>query len=261
MLKILAYHQIDDQPDNRWCVPAVEFDAHLAYLARNGYYSLSIEEYADWLDGRFRLPKKSVLITFDDGYANNIRAALPLLERYNFRATIFIIADYIGKNNSFEVDSRYAAADMLTVQELGQWLAAGGSIGSHTLSHPFLSKLSSDDKRREIEQSKSALEQLTGVEVISFCYPYGDFDVECMKLVERAGYRAAFAVNEHTRPWRIKDRYRAYRDVIFRDTSIDRLANILSWKDSVHNAVTYAREHLLRSWDARIGRRIQRFRG
>jgi peptidoglycan/xylan/chitin deacetylase (PgdA/CDA1 family) len=196
-LPILAYHRIvpylpeDDDAGN--CVSVAAFERQLRWLSRRGYRSRSLAEVEGDLVGA-SIPRRSVVITFDDGYRDNYLFAWPLLMRYGFSATIFLVSDAIGRDSSF--DSLYAGPPvrMLDRQHILEMQRYGISFGSHSCSHPLsLPQLSEPALRRELEDSRSSLEDLLGNQVEHFAYPYCRFDGRVADAVERAGYRLACA--------------------------------------------------------------------
>ena len=123
------------------------------------------------------LPQKHVVLTFDDGYRNNLTAAAPILERHGFSATIFIATGYIGARSTW---SRQHASiptmPMMSADQLREMRAAGFDLGAHTHTHPYLTELDPAGAREEMLRSRKVLEDLLGEPVPLFSYPFGDFD-------------------------------------------------------------------------------------
>ena len=134
---------------------------------------------------------KAISLSFDDGFANAFKNALRPLAEHKFRAIQFLVVSRIGKFNDWEVqlgDVREPLMDMAMIKD---WLAAGHEIGAHTLTHPMLTRLTLRDAREEIFVSKRKLEDLFGVPVRHFAYPFGDRNDAVRDLVEEAGYETA----------------------------------------------------------------------
>ncbi len=194
-ISILMYHQVGefDRPDSHratFC-HIRRFKAQMAYLHAFGYKVISLQTALDGLFGNGRLPRHSVVLTFDDGYDNFSQNASPVLQRHGYPATVFLVVDLLGGHAKWLAeDGRHAAAlmDKATIRELQSSKIV---FGSHTLTHPFLTRIDPERQAREIAESKSALEDLLGEEVTSFCYPAGDYDEKVVKLVREAGYKAA----------------------------------------------------------------------
>ena len=132
-------------------------------------------------------------ITFDDGYANNLYRALPILQRFGFSSTCYVVAGLVGQRNSWDAQHGIAQVPLMDATQLQQWVDAGQEVGSHTMTHARLPDLAPDQKQREIAQSKQALEALVQQHggVRHFCYPYGLCDVSSVQAVQNTGYTTA----------------------------------------------------------------------
>jgi len=118
--------------------------------------------------------------------------AYPVLRKYDYRATVFIQTDFIGKRSSFTSD---LDLPLMGREEIALLAVKGFEIGSHTLSHSSLPRISLPRAAIEIARSKEVLENLTGREVHSFCYPRGEYNREIIELVKKTGYQAAVTLN------------------------------------------------------------------
>ena len=179
---ILMYHYIRVNPDPSdrlgfsLSIPPAEFDRQMRYLAEDGYGTVSFDQI---YDSSQPLPEKPILLTFDDGYADAYTAAFPVLQRYGFRATFYVVTDFVGRPG------------YLTVEQIREMAAAGMSFGSHSVSHLSLTTLSAERLERELSQSRTQLEGLLERPVLDLCYPLGRFNQGVRQAVERAGYRSA----------------------------------------------------------------------
>lgn len=176
---ILAYHKVCEE-GNLYAVPPGEFENQMRYLAEHGYTAISLQDYFAAASGERKLPDKPVIITFDDGYDNNYLQALPIMEKYGMRGTVFVISGYV------EVYPGY-----LSWPQIRAMLQRGTEIGSHTASHVQLDQISPEERRREITESKSVLEQQLGVPVKFLAYPFGGYDQVTEDLLRKAGYTGA----------------------------------------------------------------------
>lgn len=185
---ILTYHKIGPRPANvrlkGLYVSQRLFTTQLEELRRAGFQSAPLER-------QLMAGANRITITFDDGYQNVLRHAAPGLVENGFAATQFLVADFLGKRNEWDVAEGEAPEPLMTKAEIREWLSAGHEIGSHTLSHPRLTRLSSARLREEIFSSRSKLEDLFGRPVHHFCYPYGDWNPAVRDLVAEAGYLTA----------------------------------------------------------------------
>lgn len=130
-------------------------------------------------------------ITFDDGYLSVYERACPVLAERDMTATIYVVVDLLGGVNEWDKRAGDTEEPMMSAQHARELADAGFEIGSHTLTHPHLPGLENDRLRAEIADSKHKLEDLIGREVVSFSYPYGDFDARVLAAAAAAGYKNA----------------------------------------------------------------------
>ncbi len=195
-LPILLYHKIDDIPagaryPQNYVTPR-QFDAQLAFLKRFGYRGISFADYLAYRQGTARLPRRAVIITFDDGYRSNCDIALPILKRHGFTATVFLVAGRVGKTSGWDSDD--VPEPLLDVGAIRAMQAEGIEFQSHTTTHPRLTQLSPGLAREELSSSRVLLTQLLGRPVSVVAYPYGDYNEAVMRLAREAGYQAAAIV-------------------------------------------------------------------
>jgi len=197
LLPILMYHHvrpIDFKTSNRFVseltLPPAEFQQQLEYLKGRGIATVSMEDLWLYLQGREDPPPLAVILTFDDGYADNYQYALPLLRRYGATATFFIITGLIGKD------------DYMAWGNLRELVAAGMEIGGHTVAHVDLTVTPPILRDRELSQSKRTLEDKLGVSVRALSYPGGAFNAD----VEAAARKAGYVIAVTTRPGAVDDR-------------------------------------------------------
>lgn len=195
-IPILMYHQIDKKPPKgspmRGLVVAPEdFARQMKLLSILGYTGLSMNNLLPYLKGEKK--GKVFGITFDDGYENNLIHALPILNRYQFSATCYIVADRMGMTNDWDIERGVKQVPLMTQTQLQQWIDAGQEVGSHTLTHPNLSELSDAEQLVEIEQSRKKLESLVQQKegVRHFCYPFGALNDYSVHAAGAAGYITA----------------------------------------------------------------------
>jgi putative peptidoglycan lipid II flippase len=183
---VLMYHSIArmDRDLNRVCVSPERFAQQLDWLHRNGLRGVSIRELYQAKERG--AASRLVGLTFDDGYRDFLTSALPLLERYGFTATLFIVAGLLGGENDW--DKEGPRLPLLDKEELREVMARGIEIGSHGLSHVRLAGLDHATLRREVQDSRDLLSGLLGEAVDGFCYPYGSLDGPAVRAVQEAGY-------------------------------------------------------------------------
>jgi peptidoglycan/xylan/chitin deacetylase (PgdA/CDA1 family) len=179
---------VDEDP-NQLCVTPRRFAEQMAWLERRGLRGVGIGTLVDAM--RAGRQRGLVGITFDDGYASVLEAALPQLRRRGFSATAFIISGRLGGSNEWDDGPSWPLLTSSGVRELA---ASGIEIGSHTATHPHLAGASPGQLAAEISQSRLDLGQLLGQEIRGFAYPYGSMDEAARRAVSDAGYDYACAV-------------------------------------------------------------------
>jgi len=222
----LMYHRVvpdTEQPDGI-SVTCGAFARHLAWLREWGYRSVAAADLAAALDGGQRLPRRPLILTFDDGFRDNLTHALPLLQQAGFGALVFPVVEFIGGRRAF---GKAKGEPLLAADEIREMAAAGVEFGAHTLTHPHLPALPDSQARSEIADSKRRLEDLLRGEVLALCYPFGEFGAREMDLAREAGYRCAFAVRRGNRHWP-SERFRLSRVWVNETTTRRRLAYRLS---------------------------------
>ena len=191
---ILMYHEVSDRPDprfRRYTVSTGLFERQVRYLAARGYESIGLERVWSWHAFGSQLPERPVVLTFDDGFLDCIRNAPPILRRYGFCATFFIVAGLIGRPSAWlerEVGLTRKLADWADLERLK---SEGFACGSHTVSHPRLSALADGTCRDELERSRRLLEERLGGPIDALAYPFGSNDERVQRLAAEAGYRTA----------------------------------------------------------------------
>lgn len=198
---ILAYHEVVAD-DEMYSVDPDQFEAQLNYLKQEGYHSVSLHDVFEAREGRGVLPDKPIVLTFDDGYEDNYTQALPLMEKYGFSGTVFII--------SSKPDDPDEGEGYLSWDEIRMMQGRHTEIGSHTVNHVALSDLSFAEKQQEMMNSKQTIEKQIGRSVEFLAYPFGAYDKECFELLRNAGYRGACAgvpgynMPDDKNPYRLK---------------------------------------------------------
>lgn len=193
---VLMYHKIARAPVATnlpfLYVTPRGFDRQMGELLGAGFANLPFREAPDTAE----VGRTGFCVTFDDGFRNASDHALPVLRARGLRATMFLVADRLGGTDEWDRAIGEPPLPLMDEAEVRDWLAAGQSIGAHTLTHPRLTRLTPERMRAEIFDSRRKLEDRFGVPVRHFCYPYGDQDERVRALVAEAGYEAACTV-EH----------------------------------------------------------------
>jgi len=189
VVPILMYHSVnpDATAKNRLALTPVAFQRQMRFLKEHKYNVLPLEAAANLIKDKKKIPAKTVVITFDDGYKDNYTYAFPVLKKYNLPATIFIIINEVGRPQQ----------DRLSWDEIKAMQASGIiTFGSHTLGpEPLVNIKSEIELRKEIFDAKKILQEKLGSAVNIFSYPGGLFNERIKNLVKEAGYKAAVVTN------------------------------------------------------------------
>ena len=177
-IPILTYHSISNDK-SLVSIDTDAFEKQIIFLKKRGYKSINFNE--------LNIAKsKSVIITFDDGYKDNLLNALPILKKYGFKATCFIISNFVGKTNIWDMKkTNYIKKELMTSLDIKEWVKNGMLIGSHSHNHSNLTKLDNNDLRIELAYSKELLENIISQKISDFSYPYGKVNrFVCNKVKE-----------------------------------------------------------------------------
>ena len=191
-IPILMYHQIAQAPPRgtpfrSLCVAPADFARQMGWLKALGYQGLSMSALMPYLSGQRQ--GKVFGITLDDGYLNNLTHALPVLQRYGFSSTCYVVSQLLGKSNLWDREVGIPEAALMSADQLRDWVAGGQEIGAHTRHHVRLKQMTPADSREEIALCKTELEAVVGTNVAHFCYPYGEFTPEHVAMAKEAGYQ------------------------------------------------------------------------
>lgn len=229
VIPVLLYHSVGESCDprfGRWNVTPEAFAQHIGHLADRGYRSLTVRELATTLlGGGPELDEDTVVITFDDGFADFHAHAWPSLRRHDMRATVFVTTGHVGQTSGWLADQGEGERRMMSWQQIEEVATAGIECGAHGHRHLQLDTISPPLARSEITESKRALEAVCGP-VDSFAYPHGYYTRRVKWEVERAGFRAACAVkNALSSP--VDDRFAIARAIVPGGTTVEGLDAIL----------------------------------
>lgn len=225
---VLMYHSITPYREDPYLITVHprRFEQQMCWLRRNGLRGASVREVLD--TGRTGPAPNLVGLTFDDGYADFVDHALPVLSRYGFTATVFVIAGRFGGSN--EWDALGPRKPLMSSRQVRYIADAGMEIGSHGLCHVKLPATSDRELVGELRSSRRALEDASGQEVAGFCYPYGQLDGRVVDGVQDSGYRYGCAIwrSEYTGRYALPRSYIGDADTPLR-LRVKRLRHQMRW--------------------------------
>lgn len=193
---VLGYHAVSQTWQTQLAIPETVLRSQLEYLSTRGYVGLRLSD-AERRRREGSLPRRSLVVTFDDGYASTMKAA-PILARFGFPGTVFLVTDFVDSGRPLSwsgIEELRRPGDdhelvPLTWADAEELAAAGWEIGSHTVSHPLLTQVDDDRLLLELEGSRGTIERRLG-SCTSLAYPYGLADERVAAAAERAGYEVA----------------------------------------------------------------------
>jgi peptidoglycan/xylan/chitin deacetylase (PgdA/CDA1 family)/nucleoid-associated protein YgaU len=193
LVPVLVYHNISAQEKGRLSIAARNFEAQMRQLHDEGFQTVSLADFLAFTAGRRQLPRRSVLLTFDDGYKSFVQYARPTLKDYGFGATLFVYSDFIG------------AGSGLSWQDLRALSEQGYDVQAHSKSHANLRRKDGESeavyaKRIEAELGYplTLFKKYLGRSSESLAYPYGEVDDELLGYIAKYGYTAAFTVRRQS---------------------------------------------------------------
>ena len=269
-IKVLMYHRIVRDPElarrHSFCLHMDEFQRHLEWIDRWGFTPITFEDYRLFADDQLVLPRKPIIITFDDGYLDTYDVAFPILQEFGMHAVVFVLGDRSLTTNVWDSGTSMPPTQLLNNHHILEMAAAGIEIGAHSLTHVRLTELDSHAAWEEISRSRILLEILLNLPVRTFSYPYGLVNPSVKKMVETAGFQHACSVWSGP-PTFGKDNYELRRISILNSTTTSGLAlkivtpfqyyNWMQWKmrtvlhgsNGVHDHPQESRVHQINSTD------------
>jgi len=204
---VLMYHGIvNDESEivNPVHVSKKDFEKQMAWLSANNYRTITIAEMLGHFRKKEELPK-CVVLTFDDGYESLFKNATPILERFGFTATLFLLTGAVGKTSYAEFNTKHSVFPEndrpLNWRELIFMENSCWDVQSHGRNHHNYNVIQYSVFEKEMRCSKQEIEQYLQKQVKYFCYPYGSYNTRCLELLKTAGYEAGFSVHPGMATW------------------------------------------------------------
>jgi peptidoglycan/xylan/chitin deacetylase (PgdA/CDA1 family) len=183
-IPMVMYHSIGYEKGNTARVTKENFKEQMKYLRDNGYVTLTLKDAYDFFANNKPVPKKSIVLTFDDGYVDNYVEALPILKELEFKATIFVITSLVDK-----------VPDYMSSKQLKEMQDNGIDIESHTANHEHLKELSYEKQVITLQDSKDFLERILNKKIQYLAYPFGEYSQETLKAASQVGYKMALTTH------------------------------------------------------------------
>lgn len=194
---ILMYHQVTPRPAptfRKYAVTRRAFAAQMALLGRVGYRTITIGTLVAVRQGGGRLPRRPVIITFDDGFRDCVDYAVPILKAHGFTATFYLVAGLVGSTSRWLLTERGLELPLFDWDAARELERQGFECGAHSLSHPRLASLPLDACRHELAESRRTLTRELGREVRHLAYPFGSYDETVCAIAREEGYTSACSV-------------------------------------------------------------------
>lgn len=225
---ILTYHRLSRIKSSRMAVMATDFELQMAYLKRNRYQVISLEDFVRFMEFEGQVPEKSVVLTFDDGWRSTFEIVLPILKRFGFKATLFLYTDLVGtakRSLSWDQVRKIEKSGVIDVQ-------------CHSRSHRNLKMQPGETIQayfkmveKELRDSRALIQKKIGKKCQYLAYPYGATNHLVTALAEKLGYRAAFTVRRGSNPFFISN-FRVLRSMVYGEYSLKEFAKNLSTYNS-----------------------------
>ena len=197
-IPILSYHSISDEQSSISLSTNI-FEKQIIFLKKLSYETVNFDE----IDPN---KKNQIILTFDDGYKDILINALPILKKYNFKATCFFVTNLIGKNNNWDnKKENYKIKELMNPDDIKEWYENGMSVQSHSHNHLDLTKLSNMEIINELEYSKKYLKEKFNIKSDVFCYPFGKVNRNVYEITKKiyknavTTNRSRYNINKHNR--------------------------------------------------------------
>ena len=229
---IFMYHSVSDHMTpqfDRFTISVANFEQQMAHLHQHQYTPLTVTQFANAIANDEPLPSRPVILTFDDSFTDFYTNAMPILQKYEFPATLYIPTSFVGTTSRWLDDIGEGHRSILGWGQLREIADSMIECGAHSQTHADLDTVSYAQARQEIFESKAILENHLGREITSFAYPFGHLDSTVHKLVREAGFTSACTV---MMPWQV-DLYRLPRKNIGSKTTFSAFTNLLERRVSI----------------------------
>ncbi|HEX6983572.1 MAG TPA: polysaccharide deacetylase family protein [Balneolaceae bacterium] len=192
-IKVLMYHRLSkEKPEKLGDLHVVhvdDFRRQLRLIEALNFMPITFEDYLLYREGKLTLPKKPIILTFDDGHLDTFELALPILKEFDMRAVIFVLGNRKQRYAHWENKHDETNYPLMEDQHIIEAREDGFEIGAHSMTHADLSKLGQKAMQREIKGSKESIESLLGESIVSFAYPFGGVARNVISITQQAGFK------------------------------------------------------------------------
>ncbi len=188
------YHIVGDAQSGEECrytCPINRFERHMRFLRKHKFNIIGFDTLLYYFKNKKKMPPKTVVITFDDGFTDNYDHAFIILKKYAIPATIFLVAGLIGKTNIWMRNDGFQTRRLLDWDQIKEMDKAGIIFGAHTMTHPKLTEISPEEISWEIQASKQLIESHLNKKISYFAYPYGLYNDAVLNIVNKNEFKAA----------------------------------------------------------------------
>lgn len=221
-IPVLIFHSVrKDAINDLFALDPKKFEDIIAFLKNN----LEIVDFTNITEYILKKRKGGVIITFDDGYEDNYKVALPILKKYEAKAIFFISPKFIGKKNLWNTRADVILNHM-NKKGVTAIIKDGHTIGSHGINHHKMIKLNDSEILSELKNSKIMIENKFKIKINSFAYPYGSYNEKVKKIAGRI-YRYCFAADRGSANWDERDLNQIRREYVWPNKSLKEIENLI----------------------------------
>lgn len=188
-IKVLMYHRIvknEKKGRDKYSVTIKDFRTQLKVLEMLNFTPITFQDYKLYLEEKLTLPKKPIILTFDDGYLDTFELAIPALLDFDMRAVIFVMGDRSLQRADW--DEKKSGSELMSNEQILVASTLGFEIGAHSMNHKNLTELSEIELREELMDSMKSIESILGKQIYSFAYPYGATNEKVSRITEECGF-------------------------------------------------------------------------
>lgn len=233
-IPILMYHHVLSKNEGSkkyrddLYIDTFNFEKQMEYINKSNFTSINFDELSLILDKKKDLPKKPIILTFDDGYKDTLNNVLPILNKYQIKAVVSLATGFVGKTNNWDFNVP-PSGSIIDEAQILNLIKDGISFESHTVTHQHFDKIDINKLKYELEESKTYLENLLKKQINTVVYPYGEYSNDVKKFAKLSGYKFGCAINS-TQRYVLEDLYEIRRVYVKgSDSLLDFKRKVSNW--------------------------------